>query len=127
VLWLTNWAFGHGAPWLFALLERSPAWSGVLLNVSFSAVVLLPGFCTGWISGRDGIRLGALTGLIGAITYSAVEPTFHMRQTLGHYITSGVFLIAVAGSSFGLVLTCSAGGALGQLLRSNHRWSGRDS
>jgi hypothetical protein len=123
VLWLTQW----GQPKVVELLLHSPMRNSALLRaVTLGALLalvsLLPGVCAGAISRGRGILLGMLTGLIGGVTYSVLffltRPQF---LHLGHF--SGA-LLWFWGSGPGLILTCAAGGAAGQLLRSNNRWRG---
>jgi hypothetical protein len=126
VLWLTQW----GQPKVVELLLHSPMKNfpflrAATLGVLLALVSLLPGFCAGVISGRRGILLGMLTGLIGGMTYSVLFFLIRLHFLhLGHFSTSAGALLWFWGSGPGLLLTCAAGGAAGQLLRSNNRWSG---
>jgi hypothetical protein len=123
VLWLTQW--GH--PKVMELLLVSPATdqsflTAAAVDVLLAVASLLPGFCTGAIAGRHGILLGTLTGLIGSATYSVLFILFRLH--FSHL--SNFFTVIGAPMWFwivgpGLVINCAAGGAVGELLRSNNR------
>jgi uncharacterized membrane protein YeaQ/YmgE (transglycosylase-associated protein family) len=123
-VWLTQWALLKGAGYVYNGSSQSLIWYEALLNIFFALGLVVPGFCAGWISKRHGILLGALTGLIGAITYTIFFPIFEHRSNLPHFFATWPWLVAFSTAQFGLVLTCAAGGAAAELLRSNSRWRG---
>jgi uncharacterized membrane protein YeaQ/YmgE (transglycosylase-associated protein family) len=92
------------------------------LDVLLAVVSLLPGFCAGAIAGRRGILVGTLTGLIGSATYSVLFILFRLHFShLSHFFTSigAPMWFWICGP--GLIINCAAGGAAGELLRSNNR------
>jgi hypothetical protein len=128
-LWLTQWVWTQGTGYLYNLApDHYHLWYLPIENVLFAVAMVLPGFCAGWISKRRGILLGALTGLIGGISYTMVlYPFVHhgSADRISHFFASEEVLTAAFWSSqFGLALTCAAGGGTGELLRSNNRWRG---
>ena len=117
---LTQWALFEGG-------GLSPAWASAnpfsyyaISNVLFAVASVFPGFCAGWISGRDGILLGALTGFIGSVTYSALFPAFRFHSSFPQFLMSGPVLITLASTAFVLMVTWTGGGVAGELLRSNN-------
>ena len=124
LVWSTQWWVMHGAGVTSAWAAANPLWYGAIIEVALGISLVLPGLCTGWIARRHGIRLGALIGLLGGITYSVGFPMLHMRPNPWHFLSTGPLWIAVAGPAFLLMLTCAGGGAAGELLRSNNRSRG---
>ena len=124
VAWLTQWAWLKGAGYVYSGSSQSLMWYEALLNVFFALGLVVPGFCAGWISRRHGILLGALSGLIGGITFTMLFPIFDHRSNLTHFFATWPWVVAFSTSQFGLVLTCVAGGGTAELLRSNNRWRG---
>jgi hypothetical protein len=124
VLWLTQW----GGPKVFTLLASSSRTNfaflpATALAVLLAVVSLLPGFCAGAIAGRRGIVLGALTGLIGGLTYCVLFSMFKPHFSHLSHFFSAIGLPEWFWSFVpGLIITCAAGGATGELLRSNNRW-----
>jgi len=113
VLWLTQW----GKPHLMGSLR--------MMDVFIPIVQLLPGFCAGIIAGRRGILLGALTGFIGGATYSTFLFIFRAHvPAMDRFFSSLGAPLWFQFFSFGLIITCAAGGAVGELLHSNNRWRG---
>jgi hypothetical protein len=89
---------------------------------------LLPGFCAGYLAGGHGILVGALTGMLGSITYSALFILFRLHFShLSHFLTDVGAPMWFQMFGLGLTISCAAGGALGEVLRSNKRRSGRES
>jgi hypothetical protein len=126
VLWLTQWSESRVIPPLLAPRNTNLMVLGTMASSAVMALVfLLPGFCAGCISKRRGIALGALTGLVGSLTYSILFMTVGL-YSLGslHKLTAGSTLLWFWDAGPGLMLTCAAGGAAGQLLRSNSRSRG---
>ena len=128
VLWLTQWAFPKAMELLLDYTASSiPFLSAAALNVLLAAVPLLPGLCAGAIAGRRGILLGTLTGLIGSVTYSVLFILFRLHFShLSHFFSSIGAPLWFWDSGLGLIITCAAGGAAGQLLRSNNRIERRE-
>ena len=126
VLWLTQWAKPHLMESLLpAPTQNFPLLPAVAMDVFLPVVQLLPGFCAGVISGRRGILLGALTGFIGSATYSALFILFRLHFShLDHFFTSVGAPMWFQIFGLGLTISCAAGGAVGELLRSNNRWRG---
>jgi hypothetical protein len=125
VVWLTTWVLlkqlGIPAAWA----RTNPTGYAAVITMWYSIALVLPGLCTGLISGRDGIRLGALAGLIGSLTFSTLFPLLRLHPTQMRMLMSQPLLVIYATAAVGLMITCAAGGGAGELLRSNNRWSGR--
>jgi hypothetical protein len=101
-----------------------PNWLTFVTPPLQALVVLLPGFVAGWLASRRELLCGFLTGLFGAVLYSAMLGTFWRDAAAGG--TSEVFFlmgwllsIGVSGGLFG-----AAAAATARLLRSNNRWRG---
>jgi hypothetical protein len=77
------------------------------VNALQPIVSVLPGFAAAYISGRHGLLLGAVTGLLGSAAYGLL------------FTKVGLTWFWSIGP--GLILTCGCGGAAAQMLRSNHR------
>jgi hypothetical protein len=128
VLWLTQWGKSRGVE-LFVPLPTKSFLLLRLLDIAvdalFAVVALLPGFCAGWIAGRRGILLGMLTGLIGSVTFSIFFMFIGLYSLNSiQKFTPGSTLFWFWDAGFGLMITCAAGGAAGELLRSNNRRRG---
>ena len=126
VLCATQWA----KPKLMELLMSAPTATlallpSVLMDVLIAVTPLLPGVCAGYIAERRGILLGALTGFIGSFTYSVLFILFRWHFShLDHFFTGAGAPMWFQIFGLGLTISCAAGGALGELLRSNNRWRG---
>jgi hypothetical protein len=123
VLWLTQW----GQVPAIDVLPPSPTapfpyLSVMLLDLLLAAASLLPGFCAGLIAGRRGILLGTLTGLIGSLTYSVLFMGARLYSLHSwHAFTLSTAFLWFWSAGPGLTLKCAAGGAAGEVLRSNKR------
>jgi hypothetical protein len=130
VLWLTEWGRSRAIE-LFAEShwnsETLPLLPSAMMDVVLTTLPLLPGLCAGLVSGRRGILIGALTGLIGALTYSVMFILFRLHFShLSHFFTSIGAPMWFQIEGVGLIISCAAGGAVGEVLRSNNRFD-RDS
>lgn len=95
VVWLTQWAWLKGTGYIYNGSSQSLIWYGALNNVLLGLALVVPGFCTAWIAKRHGILLGALSGLIGGITYTTlVSPVLEHHSNLIHYFASWPWIIA---------------------------------
>jgi hypothetical protein len=109
---LTQWAILPVMNWVWP----SPApsdhifWRAFIVNILHPLASVVPGFCAGWISGRRGLLIGGLTGMLGGAAYAVFFP----KAVLAVFWSIGP----------GLILTCAAGGAAAEVLRSNNRWRG---
>jgi len=123
VLWFTQWRQNDLLLILAPMLKTPPVplWPAAAVNVLFVVVALSPGFCAGWISGQRGILIGMLTGLIGSLGYSVLSALLHIPWDA---LNASSLIVWFAGWGLGLTLTCAAGGATGELLRSNKPESG---
>lgn len=90
-----------------------------------SLAAIAPGLCAGLVSGTRGILAGALTGLVGIVVYSFARfflliqhSTFHLTHRA---LVPLLFIVIWVLPS---LVYCTAGGAMGELLRSNNRWRG---
>jgi hypothetical protein len=125
-LWLTQWgrsqaieAFAE-AHWNSETLPLLPS---AMMDVMLTTLPLLPGLCAGLICGRRGILIGGLTGLIGGFTYSVLFILFRLHFShLSHFFTSIGAPMWFQIQGLGLIISCAAGGAVGELLRSNNRF-----
>jgi hypothetical protein len=106
VFFLAKWGLLPALTWCLhsPTASRNPAFWAMIGNVLPPLVSVLPGFCAGWFSGRRGILIGALTGLLGGASYAAV----FAKDWFGWFWVIGP----------GLILTCGAGGAVAEVLRS---------
>jgi multisubunit Na+/H+ antiporter MnhB subunit len=67
--------------------------------------------------------MGALTGLIGGFTYSVSFILFRLHFShLSHFFTSVGAPMWFQIQGLGLIISCAAGGAVGELLRSSNRF-----
>ena len=125
VLWVTQWGQSHAIEAIAQLhwnYETWPLLPSALIDIMLTVVPLLPGFCAGLISGRRGILVGTLTGLIGGFIYSVVFILIRLHFThLSHFFTSVGAPMWFQLQGLGLVISCAAGGAVGELVRSNYR------
>jgi hypothetical protein len=93
-----------------------------MMDITLTSLPLLPGLCAALISGCRGMLMGALTGLIGGLTYSVVFILIRLHFShLSHFFTSMGAPMWFQVQGFGLIISCAAGGAVGELLRSNNR------
>jgi hypothetical protein len=94
----------------------------MIMDILLAGTPLLPGFCAGYLAGRRGILVGALTGILGSITYSVLFILFHLHFShLSRFFTDVGAPMWFQMFGLGLTISCVAGGALGELLRSNNR------
>jgi hypothetical protein len=125
VLWLTQWALTQWIQrtvitpngWLSGFV-----WSQALTDLFIGFALLAPGVCAGWISRRHGILVGALTGALGIITYNVIGSRF--LYAIHHRFDFADIYWGFWSAQLRLILTCAAGGAAGQIMRSSNRWSG---
>ena len=99
-------------------------WRVGLLVLLTSLAAVAPGVCAGLVSRTQGLLAGVLTGFAGSVLYSFVRfgllvhyGTLHLTPhawTLPFSFLS-IFLLAS-------LVYSAAGGAMGELLRSNNRW-----
>ena len=122
VLWLSQWALTQ---WLQHTVITPNGWlsgfvgSQALTDLIVGFVLLAPGFCAGWISRSHGILVGALTGALGIITYNVLASRF--LYAIHHRFDFADVYWGFWSAQLRLILTCAAGGAVGQILRSNQR------
>jgi hypothetical protein len=99
----------------------------VALTVALSCVALvLPGVCAGFISGRRGFLVGAMSGVLGSFLFGAFEELMLVHTgvlKLNADTWTAVFIFPTI-YSLGIVVTSVVGGGAGELLRSNNRWRG---
>jgi hypothetical protein len=113
VVCFTQWSVLPAMTWLLPLPTPAGShvfWPALIVNALQPLASVVPGFCAGWISWRRGLLIGALTGLLGSAAYGVL----FTAAGLGWFWSIGP----------GLILTCGAGGAAAEVLRSNNRWRG---
>jgi len=126
LVWLTRWSEDFALEHLYPPASHgSPVLGSITLSLLIALPFVLPGLCTGWIAQRNGMLLGFLTGLVGALTFSILFMALGLSADHAlHQLRPSNALIWFWGEGPALMLTSATAGAAGEMLRSNNRWRG---
>jgi hypothetical protein len=94
-----------------------PYWAMATAQIGSAVVAVLPGLAAGYLAGRSGFRVGAISGVLASLTMYALSATISWPSVLIASHVSAMFAVNALSTAVSAVITNGLTGIAGVYIR----------